>query len=76
MIGSWMLHALGGETPSFHDIRPLRLNQAAKRAYADQNTIGWRHLTKGRSAKSMTDFQQEWDRVYPESKRSEKEAQK
>ena len=76
VIGSWLLHALGGETPSFHNIQPLRLNQAAKRAYADQNTIGWRHLTKGRSAKSLTDFQREWDRVYPENKRSEKEDQK
>ena len=75
VIGTWVLQTLRGETPRAENISPLRLNQAAKRAYADQNTIGWRHLAKGRPAKSMAKFQLEWDRVYPEGKKNPREKQ-
>ena len=75
VIGSWLLQTLREETPRFEDISPLRLNQAAKSAYADQNTIGWQQLAKGRPAKSMTRFQLEWDKVYPEGKKNQKEKQ-
>ena len=75
VIGSWLLQTLREETPRFEDISPLRLNQAAKSAYADQNTMGWRQLAKGRPAKNMTRFQLEWDKVYREGKKNQKEKQ-
>ena len=75
VIGTWILQALRGETPKLHDLSPLRLNQAARKAYADQNTIGWRHLAKGRPAKSLTRLQQVWDSIYPETKKNPREKQ-
>ena len=59
-MGKWIEESLCGRTPVLEGEKDLSIRRVVQAAYADQNTIGWDHLTKGRVAISMVRLQDWW----------------
>ena len=72
VLGSRLLKVLGGETPRLGRLQPLGLEQVMNRAYKAQNTVGWKHMAKGRVPREVLTLQERWVKEYGKS-REEKE---
>ena len=59
-MAKWIEASLRGSTPRFENERDLSIRRVVHAAYADQNTIGWDNLSKGRVASSMIRLQDWW----------------
>lgn len=55
----WFVTSLSGRISKLEGNKDLRLRQVVSGAFQGKNRVGWRNLTKGRTAKGMVRLQ-EW----------------